>query len=82
MLVALLSLAAPVYGQTGECVARLQGLARTSRSMNSPGEYLTSQGFTVFNKDYVSREYLIEQLSAMIRKELSQGRRVPVRSTS
>jgi hypothetical protein len=70
LFVVLLSLAMPVYGQTGECVVLLHGLARTSRSMDSLGEYLTSQGFTVINIDYPSREYPIEQLSVMIRKEV------------
>lgn len=71
LVVLLLFLAAPAYGQPAEHVVLLHGLARTSGSMNSLGEYLESRGYRVLNIDYPSREYPIEQLSAMIRKDVA-----------
>jgi pimeloyl-ACP methyl ester carboxylesterase len=55
-----------------EYVILLHGLARTSRSMNSLGRYLSRQGFKVLNIDYPSRKYPIQKLAEYVGNKVKQ----------
>lgn len=52
--------------QPESCVVLLHGLARTYRSMESMATALEAAGYRVFNMDYASRQYPIEQLALQV----------------
>jgi pimeloyl-ACP methyl ester carboxylesterase len=51
------------------CVVLLHGLARTSRSMEKIGSYLSDSGYFVENIDYPSRKFSIEVLAENVLPE-------------
>jgi len=51
--------------QATECVVLLHGLARTSTSMNKMQRALEGAGFATANIDYPSRDYTVEELTAI-----------------
>ena len=55
---------------THETVILLHGLARSSGSMKKMEEALSKEGYQVFNIDYPSRKYSIQELAGIVRKEI------------
>ncbi len=53
-----------------EYVVLLHGLARTNKSMDGPGRFLSEQGYQVLNIDYPSRKHEISELAAIVREEV------------
>lgn len=57
--------AAPEAGSLRECVVLLHGLARSDRSMEPIAEALETNGYTVANVGYPSRDKPIEELAPL-----------------
>ena len=53
-----------------ESVIVLHGITKTSRHMRRLAAYLADQGFQVFNLDYPSTRYPLEQLVSIVRQQI------------
>lgn len=65
-------LTAQVNKEKNDYIILLHGLGRTSFSMHFLGNYLEEQGFKIFNLDYPSTKYPIEQLLQNVTEQITQ----------
>jgi len=56
----------------GEQVVVLHGIARSSSHMEPVANMLEQKGFTVYNLDYPSTKYPLEQLASIVASDISQ----------
>lgn len=61
-----------VFANNRDYVVLIHGLARTSRSMENMGTFLSQNGYEVININYPSREKTIEEISNIVEKDIQQ----------
>ncbi len=73
LLIAPFLLAASSFAsERGEQVVLLHGIFRSSSHMEDLEEVLKAKGFTVFNLDYPSTEFPLDQLASMVAKDVRE----------
>lgn len=55
----------------GEQIVLLHGIARSSSHMEDLAAFLKSKGYVVFNLDYPSTDFPLEQLTAIVAKDIA-----------
>ncbi len=77
LLIPLLAVLVPSTAQAevqprNEQVILLHGIARSSSHMDDIERYLESKGYTVFNLDYPSTKHPLNELAAMVAREIRE----------
>jgi len=72
LVLPFLALPKPAVGAQGEQVVLLHGIFRSSSHMDDLEAVFASKGFTVYNLDYPSTEYPLNQLASIVAGQLRQ----------